>query len=65
MVQYVASYQYTNMEHVIQMYSAVELWSVIRFYTVQNRSSMEIQEKLRAVYSGLMHCVPDAAHNFS
>ncbi len=38
------------MEHVIQMYSAAEVRSVIRFYTVQNFSTMEIYEMLRAVF---------------
>ncbi len=44
MVQYVARYQYTNMEHVIQTYSAVEVRSVIRFYTVWNYSGMKTRK---------------------
>ncbi len=50
MVQYIARYPYANMEHAIQTYSAVEVRSVIRFYTVQNLSATEKHKKLCAVY---------------
>ncbi len=50
MVQYVARYQYTNMEHAIQTYSAKEVRSVIRFYTIWNHTAMETHKKLCAAY---------------
>ncbi len=65
MVHYVARYQYANMKHVIQMYSAVEVRSVIQFYTVQNHSATEIHEKLCAVYGSQCMSPPYTAHNFS
>ncbi len=65
MVEYVVRFQYANMEHAIQTYSAVEVRSVIRFYTVQNLSAMEIHEKLCTVYGPQCMSPPYTAHNFS
>ncbi len=50
MVQYVARFQYTNMEHGIQTYSAEEVRSVIQFYAVQNHGGTEVRKKLCAVH---------------
>ncbi len=47
------------------MYCAVEVRSVIQFYTVQNHSATEIHKKFCAVYDRLMHCGPYFAYNFS
>ncbi len=63
-VQYFTRYQYANMEHTIQMYSAVEVRRVIQFYTVLNHGTTMIHEKLYAVYDRLVHCGPYTAHNF-
>ncbi len=65
MVQYVARYQYTNMERVIKIYGAAEVRSIIRFYTVRNHSTTEIHEKLCAVYEQQCNSPPYTAHNFS
>ncbi len=64
MVQYVAKYQYANMEHMNQMYSAAEVGSIIQFYTVRNCSATEIHKKLHTLYVGPMHCGLYNAHNF-
>ncbi len=53
------------MGQVIQTYSAVEVRGVIQFYTIQNRSAMEIQEKLCVVYGPQCMSPPYTAHNFS
>ncbi len=58
MVQYVTRYQYTNMEHAIQTYSAVEILKCSTILHRTNCSVAEIHEKLCAVYGGLMHCGP-------
>ncbi len=64
MVQYVVRYQYPNTQPTIQTYGAVEVRSIIRFYTAQNRSATKIYKKLCVVYSELMPCGPCTTHNF-
>ncbi len=64
MAQYFMRYQYTNMKHAIQTYSAVDVRSVIQYFTVWNCSVTEIHEKLCAVYKPQCMSPLYTAHNF-